>query len=153
MQFIVYSTVFTFFSSVLLTTSAYPSFPQGNTFFYNAQEDISQLQSTSMLDDAVVEWLEEQLMMLTNEADTPDCPLDPGITIPKVEPGKSTDTSFPTCAAFVMDLTGSMTDEIRAIKQVLSNFLTSQLNAGNDYCYIFLKVIGPGQGKKAFDDI
>ena len=46
-----------------------------------------------------------------------------------------------------MDLTASMTDEITAIKQVLSNFLTAQLTAVNEYCYILVKVIGRGQSE------
>lgn len=97
--------------------------------------------------DGTADWLEQQVMKLIEQKDSPGCPIDPGITIPDVKPANESAPVFPTCAAFVMDLTGSMTDEIAAIKQVLSNFLTSQLGADNDYCLIFVKVIGPGQSK------
>ena len=122
---------------------------------YMDSAETPQLQSEYMndigeglqMEDAVLQWLEQQLMVeRARHADTPGCPIDPGITIPKVTPGTPS-KSFPTCAAFVMDLTGSMTEEIGAIKQVLSNFLTSQLHASNEYCYVFVKVIGPGQSK------
>ncbi len=80
-------------------------------------------------------------------ADTKGCPIDSSVIVPEVKPTDDDNAKFPTCAAFVIDLTGSMTEEISAIRQVLSDFLTSQLTATNEYCYSLVKVIGPGQSE------
>lgn len=86
------------------------------------------------------------LQSLYNAEIAANCSIDPSISIPTVKPTTSIE-QYSTCAAFVIDLTGSMTDEINSIKSVLADFLTSQLSADNDYCYILVPFIGPGQSK------
>lgn len=86
------------------------------------------------------------LQSLYNEAVAASCPIDKKIIIPTVKPLAST-KRYPTCAAFVIDLTESMTEELSSLKSVLADFLNSQLSIDSEYCYILVPFIGPGMGK------
>ena len=77
-----------------------------------------------------------------------DCPLDPSISIPTIEPMPTGD-EYHTCAAFVADVTGSMVEEIGGIKRVLADFLSTQLELSDniEYCYMLVPVVGRGESE------